>query len=294
MKISAIDPNDSLGTGNDRGRAIGAILVDTGRLRQIDVEEIQRVASNSGMRFGDAAIQLNLITQEDVELALSRQFNYPVLTHGQGQAVADEVIAAYDHSSQVVEELRTIRSRLTLGWLRAADRRVLAITSPQRGDGRSWFSANLAIVFAQAGERTLLIDTDMRRPQQHRLFNIENKSGLSELLTGRAGKEVAQRIDPKLRLFVVPTGAIPPNPQELLGGTFFDVVVDGFRKHFDIVILDTAAAAETSDAEVVAARAGAAIMLSRRHHTRHAKLLAAMLNLTRSGVQVIGSVVNEF
>jgi protein-tyrosine kinase len=235
-----------------------------------------------------------MIIEEDVESALARQFNYAILSHGPQGSVDEAVIAAHNPQCAAVEDLRTIRSRLSLGWLKGASRNVLAITSPERGEGRSWFAANLATVFAQAGERTLLIDADMRQPQQHRLFNLTNDVGLSALLTGRAGREIARRIDPQLRLFVVTAGPVPPNPQELLTRQVFDFVLERFAAQFDLVVLDTPAATQTSDAEILAARAGAAILLMRRNRTRLARLVEAMDCLHRSGTNVIGSVVNDY
>src|SRR6202030_2464775 len=99
--------------------------------------------------------------------------------------VADEVIAAHGPQNSTVEPIRKLRSQLMIRWLNTAHRKVLAITSPDRGEGRSWLAANLAVAFAQVGLRTLLIDADMRRPQQHRLFNVDNALGLSAFLTGR-------------------------------------------------------------------------------------------------------------
>ncbi len=169
----------------------------------------------------------------------------------------------------------------------------MAITSPGRGEGRSWLAANLATMFAQLGERTLLIDADMRHPCQHQIFNFDNSIGLSALLTGRATREIARRIDPQLRLFVAPAGILPPNPQELLERPVFNVILDHFAQQFSVVLLDTPAASETADAQILAARAGTALMVVRRDHTRHEQLLAAMQNLTQTGVNVIGSVLNE-
>jgi receptor protein-tyrosine kinase len=273
---------------------MGGLLVDAGRLSQSDVDEIEAYADKTGLRFGDAALQLNKVSPEDIESALGRQFNYTLLPHGAQGGVSDAVIAAYEPQAAVVEDLRTIRSRLALGWLNDTARNVLAITSPQRGEGRSWFAANLATVFAQAGERTLLIDADMRHPQQHQLFNLKNDVGLSALLTGRAGREIAQRVHPQLRLFVVTAGLRAPNPQELLTREVFDFVLERYASQFDLVVLDTPAATDSSDAEILAARAGAAILLTRRHNTHRKKLVEAMACLQRSGAKVIGSVVNEY
>jgi chain length determinant protein tyrosine kinase EpsG len=280
-------------TPPDRGRAIGTILIEQGRLNSQDVEEIQRFAHAHGVRFGEAAVQLKRITERDIESAIAQQYNYPILARGGESGVADDVIAAYMPQSDVVEPLRALRSQIILRWFNNASRRVLAVTSAERGDGRSWLAANLATMFAQLGERTLLIDADMRHPRQHRIFNIENSVGLSALLTGRAGREIARRIHPQLRLFVLPAGIIPPNPQELLARPVFDVILDHFAAQFSLVILDTPAACETADAQILAANAGNAVMIARRNCTPQAKLLAAMEMFTDTGVNVIGSVINE-
>jgi protein-tyrosine kinase len=278
----------------DQSRAIGTILVEQGRLVQKDVEEIQKFATTSNLRFGDAALQLNLLTQNDIDVALAQQFNYPSLPRGGKNGVADDVIAGYLPQSELVEPLRALRSQLTLRSANGGSRRVLAITSPARGEGRSWLAANLATVFAQMGERVLLIDADMRHPRQHYLFNINNSVGLSALLTGRAGREIVCRIHPQLRLFVLPAGLLPPNPQELLGRPVFDVVLNLFADQYDFVILDTPAATEAADAQILAARAGTALMIARRNHTLHSELSASMMNLVQSGVTVVGSVLNEY
>ena len=278
----------------DRSRAFGAILVEQGRLSPSDAEEIQRYAAANGVRFGDAAIQLKLLTQDDIDFALAQQFNYPVLPRGGDNGVSDDVIAGYSPQSDAIEPLRALRSQLTLRWLNDASHKVIAITSPGRGEGRSWLAANLATVFAQIGERTLLIDADMRHPRQHQLFNLNNSVGLSALLTGRAGKEIASRIHAQLRLFVLPAGIVPPNPQELLGRPVFELVLDRFTDQFDVVIIDTPAAVESADAQIVANRAGAAVMVARRNVTRHSELNSTMQSFIQTGVNVIGSVVNEY
>jgi protein-tyrosine kinase len=278
----------------DRSRAFGSILVEHGRLTPADAEEIQRYAGAHGLRFGEAALKLKLLTQQDIDFAVAQQFNYPILQRGGQGGVSDDVVAAYHPQSESIEPLRALRSQLTLRWFNDPGHKAVAIASPGRREGRSWLAANLAAVFAQIGERTLLIDADMRHPRQHELFNLSNAVGLSALLTGRAGKETACRIHPHLRLFVLPAGPLPPNPQELLGRPVFDLVLERFVDQFDVILIDTPAAAETADAQIVAKRAGAAIMLARQNVTRHSQLTAAMQSLTQTGVNVIGSVLNEY
>jgi len=277
----------------DRSNSIGAILVEQGRLSPDEVEKIQQFALRNGLRFGDAALKLRLLTETDVDQAIAQQFKYPVLARGGEHGVADEVVAAYLPQSRMVEPLRLLRSQLSLRRVDSEKKQILVIASAGRGEGRSWLAANLATVFAQMGERVLLIDADLRHPRQHELFNLNNSVGLSALLTGRAGREIVRRIHPKLRLFVLPAGSVPPNPPELLGRPVFDVVLDLFADQYDWVIMDTPATSESADAQVLAARADGAVLLVRRNHTRVDELKTAMQNLTESGVRVIGSVISE-
>jgi len=278
----------------DRSNSIGAILVEQGRLSPDEVEKIQQFALRNGLRFGDAALKLHLLTETDVDQAIAQQFKYPVLPRGCENGVGDDVVAAYLPQSRMVEPLRLLRSQLSLRRVDSEKKQVLVIASAGRGEGRSWLAANLATVFAQMGERVLLIDADLRHPRQHELFNLNNSVGLSALLTGRAGREIVRRIHPKLRLFVLPAGSLPPNPQELLGRPVFDVVLDLFADQYDLVIMDTPATSESADAQVLAARADSAVLLVRRNHTRVDELRTAMQNLTESGVRVIGSVISEY
>ena len=280
------------GAAPESSRSIGAILVGEGRLSPSDVDKVERFAREQGLRFGDAAVQLQLLSQEDVEFAIARQFNYPILACGQS-GVGEEVIAGYKPESPLVEPLRALRSQIVFRWPRDTTRKVIAVTSAERGDGRSWLAANLATVFAQIGERTLLIDADMRHPRQHLLFNLNNEVGLSALVTGRATREIARRIHPQLRLFVLPSGRLPPNPQELLSGPVFDVVLEQFTEQFDVIVIDTPAMAETADAQILAARAGNALLVARRNHTRQNKIVTALRNLSEAGVNVLGSVIQE-
>ena len=100
---------------------------------------------------------------------------------------------------------------------------ALAIMSPGAGEGRSFIAANLAIVFSQLGERTLLVDADLRTPSQQDLFKLGNNGGLSGLMANRVGSDAITRVPPLPGLYVLPAGAVPPNPQELLGRPAFAV-----------------------------------------------------------------------
>lgn len=273
-------------------RNIGAILIDTGRLKLDDVERILRLQKEQGLRFGDAALKLKLVNAEDIQYALSRQFSYPYLRAGEG-GFGNDLIAAYKPFSPQVEMLRGLRSQLILRCF-SEDRKALAIVSPNANEGRSYLAANLAVVFSQLGERTLLIDADLRNPRQHLIFNLARNTGLTSILAGRANYDAIARIPYFSDLSVLAAGPIPPNPLELLGRAEFARVLDELSNRFDIILIDTPAGASYSDAEIVAARASNALMVTRKDRTPLGPAKAFVSQLTASGAAVIGSVLNKY
>lgn len=282
-------------TPKSTDRSIGAILIDSGKLSIADAERILNLQKLENLRFGDAAINLGLLTQADVQYALARQYDYPYLLKDDS-GVSDKLVAAYNPYSHQVEILRTLRSQLMLRrFTGAPDRKMLSIISPSRGEGRSFVAANLAIVFSQLGERTLLIDADMRNPCQHELFKLDNHFGFSTLLAGRGNDQQAvQRVKNFVDLSVLTSGPIPPNPQELFGRPALTRLLGDLNEAFDVILIDTSAATDFADAQIVAARAGAAIVLARKNHSRIELVTRQTESLGRSGVEVIGTVLNEF
>ena len=277
-------------------RSLGGILIDSGLLRPEDVDRILLLQKQENLRFGEAAVKLGLISEADVQYALSRQFSYAYLrkTTGDKKPVSDELIAAYEPFSPRVEELRAIRTQLMLRWFDKADRRqVLTVLGTERGEGRSHLAANLAIVFAQLGERTLLIDADLRHPRQHELFYLENKVGFSTVLAGRSREEAIVRIPDLGGLCVLPAGPVPPNPLELLNRLNFDEFMIQAKSTFDVVIIDTPALSAFEDAAVIAVRTGAAIAVARNAQTRVAAFADLIQGLINNGVNVVGSVLND-
>lgn len=284
---------DSLHAGS--GRTIGAILMDSGRLGPEAAERILKLQKEQGLRFGDAAIQLGLLSEAEVQQALAQQYAYPYLMPGDSH-VSEEVVAAFKPFSPLVEQMRALRSQLMLRWFDAsAGQQALAITSPEQGDGRSFISANLAVVFSQLGERTLLIDADLRRPRLHELFHLDNKQGLSGILAGRGQlSEGVRRIPGLLGLSVLPAGPLPPNPQELLSRAHaFPGLLAAARSHYDVILVDTPAASPSADAQAVGSATRGALVLARRDITPMAGLQALVLALQHGGAQVLGSVLNN-
>ncbi|HEX6733452.1 MAG TPA: chain length determinant protein tyrosine kinase EpsG [Azonexus sp.] len=273
---------------------IGAILVDEGKLKEADLERIVDLQHRRGLLFGEAARRLGLLDDDDVTAALDRQYGLPQLLPGDAGA-SPELIAAFQPRHPCTEELRGLRTQLLLRWFdMAAGRRSLAITSPGRGDGRSCVAANLAIVFSQLGLRTLLIDADLRHPRQHQMFNTPNRIGLAAVLAGRTNVETVLPVAGCPKLSLLPAGAVPPNPQELLSRPRLGSLLDELAMKFDLILLDTSAAQSCADARSVAFRAGNALVIARRDHTRIEASNAMLKELNDTGTRVVGTVINAF
>ncbi|NMM27751.1 MAG: chain length determinant protein tyrosine kinase EpsG [Glaciimonas sp.] len=275
-------------------RSIGAILVEAGRLSADNAEKIVHLQRERGQRFGETAIGLGLLTQADIEMGLSRQFDFPYLLKGESQ-VSHELIAAYDPFCAEVEALRALRSQLMLRWFGSAEEHIaLAITSPERNEGRSFLAANLAVAFSQLGERTLLIDADMRNPRQHALFGLPNRNGLSAILSGRSQIDAIARIPSLIDLSVLPAGAIPPNPQELLARPLFKQLLHELTRRYDVILIDTPATDVFADAQSVAARAGAALVIARKDVSHIHAVRNLVDTMRQSSIVVVGTVLNTF
>lgn len=272
---------------------LGAILVDSGRLNLADVERILRVQKEQGLRFGDAALKLKLVNEQDIQHALSKQFSYSYLRPREG-GFSNDLVAAYTPFSPQVEALRALRSQLMLRWF-SEGHKALTIASPHAQEGRSYLTANLAVIFSQLGERTLLIDANLRNPRQHSIFNLPRGTGLTSVLSGRsAAQDVIARIPSFSDLSVLAGGPVPPNPLELLGRPEFSRLLTDSGQHYDVILIDTPAGAIYSDAMTIASRAGGALIVTRKNHSRFAAVKSLSGQLGASGVHVMGSVLNSY
>jgi chain length determinant protein tyrosine kinase EpsG len=278
-----------------RDRSIGAILVDSGRLALVDAERILRRQKETGLRFGEAAVELGLLAEQDIQQALARQFDYPYLIKREHAGeISEELVAAYEPFGQQVETLRGLRSQLLLRWFSGeSERKTLAVVSPGRGEGRSYLAANLAVVFSQLGEHTLLIDADIRNPRQHALFHLDNRVGLSTILSGRATIDAIRRIPSFMDLSVLTAGPQPPNPQELLLRPLFAKLLEELALEFDVIILDTPAGDASTDAQTIAIRASGAVVLARKNLTSVHACRRLVKSLADAGVVVVGSILND-
>ena len=247
-----------------------------------------------GVRFGEAAVALRLVTQDDVLYALSQQFHYPYAPEEQ-RKLSPELVALNQPFGVQAEAFRAMRSQVMMRvFTEDGPRRALAVISPEPGDGKTYFSANLAVTLAQLGGRTLLVDADMRGPRQHEVFRLENRAGLSGILSGRSDSHVIQQVAAVPSLFVLPVGVTPPNPLELVERPAFGLLMRELSAKFDHVLVDTPAAVYGSDAAVVTARCGAALVVARRNRSRVDALGELVAALEGTGAHMAGVVVNEY
>lgn len=274
--------------------SVGAILMQKGKLTAEGIEQVQQLENDEGLRFGEAAIKLGLVSEADLRVALAEQFDFPCLLPGDGR-LSSSLIAAYHPFDSRVEAFRALRAQVTLRWLDADHGgRTLAIVSPERGEGRSYLAANLAVVFAQLGARTVLVDANMRNPQQHALFKLPNRSGLSSILAGRGNSNSIQRVEPFETLSIITAGAIPPNPQELLARPAFSQLLDELAKVFYVVIVDTPAGVGVADVQLICRCTRAALMVLRKDYSRTKTANRLVDELSPTKATLIGTVLNEF
>lgn len=236
---------------------------------------------------------MRLVSHADVEEALAIQFGYSS-SRASALALPDKVTSAVNPYSPFAEALRGLRSQLMTRWFDGPGRSTLAITSVDRGDGKSFVCANLGVAFSQIGQRTLVIDGDLRHPTQHLNFGLRNQMGLSGILSGRAGLEEVMEFPTLPNLAVLPSGPQPPNPQELLGREIFMDLLQTLSGHYDVILIDTPSAQEASDAMVIGQRAGASLIVGRRNRTKASEISQLASVMASSNIVLLGASLNEY
>ena len=284
-----------LGSTRWADRSMGEILVTLGKLNSVDVDRIINHQREKGMYFGEAAVDLELVSQDDILQALSGQFGY---TYGQGDdetSSKDKVMASAPFG-ELAEEFRSIRGQLLNNWL-TPNQKTLAILSPGSKEGRSYVAANLAMAFSQTGRSTLLIDADLRAPRQHEIFSVKSRIGLSMLLAGRVRMEDLDMLPDNVSTFqnlsVLNCGAVPPNPAELLGSRRFSSILRELKKHFDVIVIDSPPATYKADIMSIASIAGSALLVARSGYSRMDSTKSLVSILEQAKANIVGAVLNQ-
>jgi len=210
---------------------------------------------------------------------------------GNGKRTPIAIVARAGPDQPAAEAFRALRTNVTFV---GAEKplQFVSITSPGPGEGKSTTAANLAVALAQGGQRTLLIDGDLRRPLIHRAFALVQEPGLTDVLVGRATAQEAVRPEVAAGLDVLPSGAIPPNPSELLGSAAMHQLISSLRHDYHYIVIDTPPTLPVTDASVVASSADAAILVLKSGDTEETAAQRALEQLRRVHARIAGAVLN--
>ena len=191
------------------------------------------------------------------------------------------------------EQYKIIRANLD--FTLPADEKcpVIGVTSSMRGEGKSVTAINLSYVLAERGSSVLLIDGDLRIPSIAKKLNIESSPGLTDLLKGKGAQMSDFRSDILRNWYILPSGAIPPNPSELLGSKKMSTVLNKFKEMFDYIIIDLPPVNIVSDAVSVSRLITGMVVIIREEYTEKKELDDCFRQLQLSNVNVLGCVINE-
>lgn len=282
-------------TGGEDPAHVAEYLIRYAGLSEEALQAIAALRARAELRFSEAALRLNLVTQADIDAALSASRS---LEPGRvARASPDRRLTiAHDPFHPQAERIRALRTAVLLrqGEASAAEgSNVFAVVSSHHGEGRSRLAAELAIACAQLNQPTLLVDADLRRPTQHALFGVGNERGLANALAETAAPNL-HGVNGLPQLTLLTAGRPPANPLELLAPDALGALLVGWRRRYRHIVFDTPPAASCSDALAVATHAGVVLPLARVDKTPLAdwKLLMTRLNSTRA--RVLGGVLNRF
>ncbi|HVA49236.1 MAG TPA: polysaccharide biosynthesis tyrosine autokinase [Pirellulales bacterium] len=208
-----------------------------------------------------------------------------------GEVVSPTVCTYYERLSHAAEAFRGVRTALYFSS-RGAEHKVLQVTSPRPGDGKSTMASNLAVSIAQSGKRTLLIDADLRKPTQHKIFGLSKVVGLSSVIGLQAEPADAIQQTAVANLWLLACGPIPPDPAELLSSPRLAELLQMFREQYDYVIIDTAPVLAVTDPCAVAPRVDGVMLVIRIAKHARTDALRATRILNTLDANVLGVVVN--
>lgn len=194
--------------------------------------------------------------------------------------------------SVISEQIRTLRTNILFTSADVKIKKML-VTSSEQGEGKSTISANLAASFAQAGYRTLLVDADLRKPTQHKIFEQMNVKGLSNLIAGQVLLE--ETINPNVLpgLDLLTSGPVPPNPAELLGSLAMEDLLIKLSEMYDLVLLDTPPVLAVADSQILGNLVDGSLLVVNSKLTHRDKVVDAKNQLDKSSSKTLGIVLND-
>ncbi|MBI4314023.1 MAG: polysaccharide biosynthesis tyrosine autokinase [Candidatus Omnitrophica bacterium] len=298
-RLKELEVAESLQTNNVR-------VVDDAKLPEIPVSPDRKRIAQTGLLLGlligagsaffREAVSTTIRTRKDMEELLGFPFLGRVLRVSipKNRRHTNSSLFFMNQSDSVASEgVRAVRTTLEFLLPEAPCHRLL-ITSSLPEEGKSLVSANLAVALQELGRKVILIDADMRRPTLFRIFNVPLEPGLSTYLLGQAGLEDIVQVPKACQgLTVVPSGAVPHRPADLLAGQKMAELLEEFSKSFQYIILDTPPVLAVADATILSRLAGGAIVVARSHQTHREALLVMRQQLTQTPLKFIAAVLND-
>ncbi|NTV47846.1 MAG: polysaccharide biosynthesis tyrosine autokinase, partial [Chlorobiales bacterium] len=214
------------------------------------------------------------------------------------QTIADtslskDLLSLHDPMSHFAESCRRLRNNIIYSQP-DDDFKVLAVTSPDMGDGKSTIVANLAVSLAEAGRQVLIIDTDLRRPNAHNLFGIKKEPGLNEMLSGKREPEEVIYETAVPSIFLLPAGETTDNPASLIEGKKMKDMIEKFKSEYDHILIDTPPFGLTVDSTSLIKQANGVLLVVRFNKTTEAELDQTLEELAGINAPVIGTVLTAF
>ena len=203
-----------------------------------------------------------------------------------------DLITLKEPNSPMSEAYRTLRTNIQYSSLDKKVKVVL-ITSSSPGEGKTTTSSNLAIVMAQGGNKTILIDCDQRKPTVHKVFKLSNSTGLSNMLVGETETEIGIQKTEVPNLHVLTSGTKPPNPTELLGSQKMKNFVQELKKTYDFIILDTPPVMMVTDAQILAQYTDGCLLVVSSGEAEKDCVIKAQGLLTKVNAKILGVVLNK-
>ncbi|MFN0067308.1 MAG: GumC family protein [Limisphaerales bacterium] len=246
-----------------------------------------------GLAFFVAYLDDSVKTQDDIENHLRLPFLGYIPNIRANNLAERDLHAHLQPRSAASEGFRTLRASLSL-TPRGDKLRVLAFTSTVPSEGKSLCASNFAIVSAQSGHRTLLVDADLRRPSVHKSFQVHAPVGLADFLQNQVGNfdDIVHKTDVP-GLDVICCGGIPANPSELIGSTRMQDFLAEIQKRYDRVVLDCPPVSAVSDPLVISAKSDGVVFVTKFNKIRREHARRSVQRIQDAGIQILGVVIND-
>jgi exopolysaccharide transport family protein len=288
---------EEMKTGNirviDRAEIPGS-PISPNKSRNTLLAAIIGLAMGVGLAFGLEYMDNSVKLPDEIKQYLGVPYLGPIPAfdaNEQKYGAVRELITLHSPKSTPSESFRGIRTAVLFS---SADVRpqVILVTSARPSEGKTLCAVNIAIAMAQSGSRTLIIDCDMRRPRVHKIFETGENKGLSAVLVGTC--ELGEAILPTgiENVDVLPSGAVPPNPSELLGSKRMDSIIQELKKRYDRIIIDSPPVTAVTDSVVVSSLVDGVILVIRTAETPRQVVYNAMMSLKAANARILGAVLN--